>query len=104
VRLRRYVFAFYFILLLLLLHSLDIVFLFSSTAQLLMYFGGEHQIRRHIDPLIDQLLSALSLAYQPVPGITLTLILKFFCGDHLATGAMLCVRLGTHCSCRFHQS
>jgi hypothetical protein len=60
-----------------------------------MFFGSEHHIRRHIDPLIDQLVSALGLAYQVASGMTLTLSLKFLSGDNLALAALLCVRLGT---------
>jgi hypothetical protein len=66
-----------------------------------MYAGGEHHLRRHIGPLIDQLVSALALAYPVAPDFALSLTLRFLTGDHLALGVLLCVRLGTRCCIRF---
>ncbi len=71
--------------------------LLLERAQLLMYAGGEHQLRKHLDPLIDQLVSALALAYPVAQDFALSLTLRFLTGDHLALGVLLCVRLGTIC-------
>jgi len=63
------------------------------------FLGGEHEMKHHIDALIDELYNALPQKYETkTPGVFVEFVFKTLGGDNKAMAAMLQHLLGAYFS------
>lgn len=62
--------------------------------QAMAFLGSEHDIRKHIEGLIPELIEVVTREYQVTRDVSVKICLKFFLGDHKALGIMLSHKMG----------
>ncbi len=62
--------------------------------QAMAYLGSEHDVRKHIEGLIPELIEVVTRDYQVNRDVSVKISLKFFLGDHKAMGIILSHKMG----------
>jgi hypothetical protein len=77
-----------------------------SANQVLVYFGGEHELRGHIDKALTELASALDTVFPTSQkDVFVSLVCKFQLADHHGLGVLLSKRMGqAHDRCPWSRS